>query len=176
MAVVKAYNEAPSNMKASILKDCVIIHLHSVVPPDRVGVYAATPTARSLALRIPKCMPWQVIRKLRWNLSLKREGSDLVIDTSEQRHKSELAALSTLANATADCLPSLSRQHPSSMVSRAPRNGRATRRLTVAASCRPEQDDRQQDRSAVAGAVSQVDAVGLPSPQSAVPVECRRRH
>ena len=34
-----------------------------------------------------------VIRKLRWNLSLKREGSDLLIDTSEQRHKSELAAL-----------------------------------------------------------------------------------
>ena len=92
MAVVKAYNEAPSNMKASILKDCVIIHLHSVVPPDRVGV-SATPTARSLALRIPKCMPWQVIRKLRWNLSLKREGSDLVVDTTEQRHKSELAAL-----------------------------------------------------------------------------------
>ena len=130
MAVVKAYNEAPSNMKASILKDCVIIHLHSVVPPDRVGV-SATPTARSLALRIPKCMPWQVIRKLRWNLSLKREGSDLVVDTTEQRHKSELAALPTLANATADCLPSLSRQHQSSTVSRAPRNGRATRRLTI---------------------------------------------
>ena len=34
-----------------------------------------------------------VIRKLRWNISLKREGSDLVIDTTEQRHKSELAAL-----------------------------------------------------------------------------------
>ena len=57
VAVVMAYNQAPANMKASILKDCVIIHLHSVVPPDRVGVYAATPTARSLALRIPKCMP-----------------------------------------------------------------------------------------------------------------------
>ena len=175
MAVVKAYNEAPSNMKASILKDCVIIHLHSVVPPDRVGV-SATPTARSLALRIPKCMPWQVIRKLRWNLSLKREGSDLVIDTTEQRHKSELAALPTLANATADCLPSLSRQHQSSTVSRAPRNGRTTHRLTVAVSCRSEQDDCQQDRAAVAGAVPQVDAVGLPPPQSAVPVECRWRH
>ena len=29
-----------------------------------------------------------VIRKLRWNLSLKQEGEDYVIDTTVQRHKS----------------------------------------------------------------------------------------
>jgi hypothetical protein len=27
-----------------------------------------------------------VIRKLRWNLSLKQEGADYVIDTTQQRH------------------------------------------------------------------------------------------
>ena len=31
----------------------------------------------------------QVIRKLRWNLSLYKEGGDFVIDTTLQRHKSE---------------------------------------------------------------------------------------
>ena len=33
VAVVKAYNEAPRAMRAPILKDCLIIHLHSVTPP-----------------------------------------------------------------------------------------------------------------------------------------------
>ena len=37
VAVVKAYNEAAQEAKLSILKDAVIIHLHSVTPPDRVG-------------------------------------------------------------------------------------------------------------------------------------------
>ena len=37
VAVIKAYNEAPQAQKAGILKDVVIILLHSVTPPDRVG-------------------------------------------------------------------------------------------------------------------------------------------
>ena len=37
VAVIKAYNDAPQAQKAGILKDVVIILLHSVTPPDRVG-------------------------------------------------------------------------------------------------------------------------------------------
>ena len=35
--VVKAYNSAQPHMKASILKDSVIIHLHSVTPPGEMA-------------------------------------------------------------------------------------------------------------------------------------------
>ena len=87
MAVIKAYNEAPQAQKAGILKDVVIILLHSVTPPDRVGYAQPAPSPRCLC-RAVVCDD-RVIRKLRWNLSLKQEGSDYVIDTTQQRHKSE---------------------------------------------------------------------------------------
>ena len=37
MKVIEAYNHAPQAQKAGILKDVVIILLHSVTQPDRVG-------------------------------------------------------------------------------------------------------------------------------------------
>ena len=38
VAVIEAYNAAEPRMKTSLLKDVVVIMLHSVTPPDRVGV------------------------------------------------------------------------------------------------------------------------------------------
>ena len=79
VAVIKAYNDAPQAQKAGILKDVVIILLHSVTPPDRVGYAQPAPSPRCLC-RAVVCDD-RVIRKLRWNLSLKQEGNDYVIDS-----------------------------------------------------------------------------------------------
>ena len=63
IAVTKAYNEAAPAMKASILRDAVLIHLHSVVPPDRgAGRPAILKAHRMLPLPIhrskasPRCL------------------------------------------------------------------------------------------------------------------------
>ena len=93
--VIKAYIEAPAPMRAPILKDCVIIHLHSVTPPGAMphhpqSILLPSPSdgVRISAL-LPLCKDRVgVIRKLRWGLSLLREGEDFVIDTTKQRHKS----------------------------------------------------------------------------------------
>ena len=51
VAVIKAYNDAPQAQKAGILKDVVIILLHSVTPPDRVGyVHSARIRSHSVPL------------------------------------------------------------------------------------------------------------------------------
>ena len=38
----------------------------------------------------------QVIRKLRWNLSIYKEGEDFVIDTTKQRHSMPRAEIASL--------------------------------------------------------------------------------
>ena len=75
-------------MRASILKDLVVIMLHSVTPPDRVGVCEQAPLRLPLGSYSPVPVA-QVIRKLRWGLSLQREGDDFIVDTTQQRHKSK---------------------------------------------------------------------------------------
>ena len=102
VAVTRAYNEAAPAMKASILRDAVIIHLHSVCPPDRgarpdiLKAHRMLPLpsrdAENLALLLATV---GVIRRLRWNLSLRKQpDGSLVIDTTKQKHKSTLSSIS----------------------------------------------------------------------------------
>ena len=87
VAVIQAYNQAPPDQKAGLLKDVLVIMLHSVTPPDRVGV----------------------IRKLRWNLSLKKEQGSFLIDTTQQRHKTSKFVRGADALHTASYAPLLTK-------------------------------------------------------------------
>ena len=61
-----AYRAARGQKRLQLLKEWLILSFLTVMPPDRVGV----------------------IRKLRWNASLKRAGNGFVLDCSTQRsHK-----------------------------------------------------------------------------------------
>ena len=63
--ICNAYNEASAAGKRELIRDVIIVLLHSITPPDRVGV----------------------IRRLRCGLSLRVEEDLFVIDTTKQRHK-----------------------------------------------------------------------------------------
>ena len=53
--VVKVYNDAPAAQKAPILKDALIIHLHSVTPPgDFESTAALCGTALTALVRSPQ--------------------------------------------------------------------------------------------------------------------------
>ena len=90
--MTKAYNQAAAAAKANILRDALVIHLHSVTPPDRVGV----------------------IRRLRWNLSLRKEpDGSFVIDTTKQRHKSKQVQRLNIQSVHLLATSCLGTQHPS---------------------------------------------------------------
>ena len=60
------YGIASGQKKLSLLRDWLILSLHTIMPPDRVGI----------------------IRKLRLNVSLKQTGDGFVLDcTSQRSHK-----------------------------------------------------------------------------------------
>lgn len=60
------YRIATGQKKISLLRDWLILSLHTIMPPDRVGI----------------------IRKLRLNVSLKQSGGGFVLDCTTQRsHK-----------------------------------------------------------------------------------------
>ena len=56
VAVIKAYNDAAPAQKAGILKDVVIILLHSVTPPDRVGYAHSALAAHRASAELSRAM------------------------------------------------------------------------------------------------------------------------
>jgi hypothetical protein len=53
VAVIKAYNAAPQPQKAAILKDVVVILLHSVTPPGDTESAPQCPHMMLTARRLP---------------------------------------------------------------------------------------------------------------------------
>ena len=62
----REYRAATGQRKSQLLRDWLVLSLHTIMPPDRVGI----------------------VRKLRLNMSLKRAGAHFVLDCTTQRsHK-----------------------------------------------------------------------------------------
>ena len=96
-----------------------------------------------------------VIRKLRWNLSLKRADNDLVIDTTVQRHKSQLSALLPTVQLHCEL---------------------TTSPLGSVKVLRAQRDHGEQDGAAVPRKVHLDAAIRVRSARAAVPLVRKRRH
>ena len=169
IAVIKAYNEAPQAQKAGILKDVVIILLHSVTPPDRVGYAQLASSPPFPLLSCPIC-DGRVIRKLRWNLSLKREGDDFVIDTTQQRHSEHNRCLGTARNHSEPGRLARVQRRASSMVSIECTQLRIRHTQLRIHVRRSNQDHGEQTGPAVAQAHDCAAAIRVPSARAAISV------